>query len=89
MERNLYRLIAESDYVESAGWSENSFLVYVEYLWIDIFIEKMINIFSTSIFDEGRAKATLLEYGICFDLCELVGYFIELEEVFPKSKFKY
>lgn len=88
----LYKLIMEGDscdfpYVEEFGWiSTGEFCVWVSYLWLNDFMTDLKNIFGNGMFDDGGFDANMQEDGICIDLCEAVGDYLDIEEVFPKEK---
>lgn len=52
-------------------------------------MEGLAEIFGNGIFDDGGFNANIQEDGICFDLEEAVGSYLDLEEVFPKDKFRH
>lgn len=91
----LYKLIVTPDetdtdisYVSEFGWvNDTEFLVWVSYLWLKEFIDRLREIFGHGLFDEGGFDAKMQDDGICFDLCEAVGYSVDVEEVFPKGKY--
>jgi len=87
-ELRLYKLLTETDYVNEMGWVSNTeFLVWVSYVWIHDFMKDLKNIFGIELFAED-IMAHLQAYGICFNLCEAVdGYGVDLEKVFPRSKY--
>ena len=97
MELALYKLFMTPDpedtdlsYVSEFGWVSNTeFFVWVSYLYLEEFMEGLTEIFGDGIFDEGGFDANMQEDGICFDLEEAVGGYLDLEEVFPKDKFRH
>ena len=87
-ELKLYKLITESGYVDSFGWRETCFYVWVSYIWFDVFIEKITEIFDTGMFDDGGVEATLFADQLCIDLCELVGSYLDVKDVFPMDEYQ-
>lgn len=102
MEKNyeleLYKLIIKPDeedsdisYVDEFGWvSDTEFYVWINLIWFDNFVKRLNNIFGYSLFDEGGIEARIQSDCVCIDLEDFVGqYGIDLEDVFPKSKYKH
>ena len=97
MELELYKLIMTPDendldfsFVEEIGWvNEKIFCVWISYCWIKEFIDGLKNIFGNNLFDDGGFNANLQDTCICIDLCEAVGYSVDLEKIFPKEKYKH
>lgn len=96
-ELELYKLIRIPDgidmgisYVQEFGWaSDSEFLVWVSYSQLEEFIDRLKEIFDNGIFDDGGFKAHMQDDCVCIDLCEAVGYAVDIEEVFPKEKYKH
>lgn len=92
----LYKLCCtdENEYnshmVEELGWiSDDEFCVWVPYLFLMEFIEKLTSIFSKNIFDDGGFDANMQSSGVCIDLNNAIGCYIDLEEIFPKEKYQH
>lgn len=97
-ELELYKLIMNPDeessdlsYVDEFGWiSDTEFYVWIKLIWFDEFIKRLNNIFGYSLFDEGGIEARIGSDYVCIDLGNFVGdYEVNLEQVFPKSKYKH
>lgn len=97
-ELELYKLIMTPDeenleisYIDEFGWvSDTEFFVWINAIWFHDFIKGLSSIFGYSLFDDGGIKASIFNDCICIDLEDFVGgYGIDLEEVFPKSKYKH
>ena len=89
-ELELYKLISESDYVDEMGWiSEKEFCIWVSFVWIDELIEEMKKIFGNSLLDEGGIDVRMLDGYFCIDLCDLLGSYLQIEDVFPKDKYQH
>ena len=92
-ELELYKLITESDYVESFGWREMGIghielLVWVRYIWLDDFVEKIKEIFGTGMFEDGGVSAVMLDDCICINLEDLVESYLDVKDVFPIDKYQ-
>lgn len=93
----LYKLITTPDeefkdisYVEEFGWiNDEQFCVWVNYVWLYEFIKRMREIFGNGMFDEGGVEANMQEYVICIDLCKVLEGCIDIEDVFPKNKYRH
>lgn len=95
-ELELYKLCCTDDnecgstIVDELGWiNENQFCVWVPYLYLKEFTERLKKIFGNGIFDDGGFDANMQENGACIDLCEAVGYSIDIETVFSKEKYQH
>lgn len=97
-ELELYKLIVNPDeenmdisYVEEFGWvSDTEFYIWINLIWFDEFIKRLRDIFGYSLFDEGGIEARIDSASVCIDLKEVTsGYGIDLEKIFPKSKYKH
>lgn len=95
-ELELYKLLinpeeddTEITYVEEFGWVNNTeFCVWINLSWFNEFIKQLNNIFGYSLFDEGGIEARIGSDYVCIDLEEVTsGYGVDLEEVFPRSKY--
>lgn len=89
-ELELYKLITESEYVEEMGWiNEKEFCIWVSFMWIDELIEAMKKIFGNSLLDEGGIDVHMLSDCVCIDLCDLLGCYLQIEDIFPKDKYQH
>lgn len=80
----------ETQLVDEMGWvSDKEFLVWVSYLWLKEFIEQMTKIFGYGLFDDGGFTSHMQTDGICFDLTEAVGDYMDIESLFPKDKYQH
>ena len=58
--------------------------------YVDEFVKRLKDIFGYSLFDEGGIEARIGCDYVCIDLQYFVGeYGVDLEEVFPKSKYRH
>lgn len=90
MELELYKLVSESDYVDEMGWiNEKEFYIWVSFIWIDELIEEMKKIFGNSLLDEGGIDVRMLDGYFCINLCDLLGSYLQIEDVFPKDKYQH
>nr|DAN00992.1 MAG TPA: hypothetical protein [Caudoviricetes sp.] len=93
----LYKLVITPDpedldlrYVSEMGWIDSeSFCVWVDYMWLDDFINGLKSIFGCDIFAEGGFEAKMQSDGVCIDLCDALGGYIDFKDVFPKEQFKH
>lgn len=95
-ELELYKLCYTDDneygicIVDELGWiSDNEFCVWVSYLYLKEFMNKLKELFGYGIFDDGGFDANIQTDCVCIDLCEAIGNFIDIEEVFPKDKYEH
>jgi hypothetical protein len=95
-ELELYKLCYTDDneygicIVDELGWiSDNKFCVWVSYLYLKEFMNKLKELFGYGIFDDGGFDANIQADCVCIDLCEAIGNFIDIEEVFPKDKYEH
>lgn len=97
-ELELYKLIINPDeedsdisYVDEFGWvSDTEFFVWINLIWFGEFVKRLSDIFGYSLFDEGGIKAIIGSDYVCIDLENFVGmYGVNLEKVFPKSKYRH
>ena len=64
--------------------------VWINLIWFDEFVKRLKDIFGYSLFDEGGIEARIGCDYVCIDLEYFVGeYGVDLEEVFPKSKYRH
>lgn len=93
----LYKLLVTEDnehetaLADELGWvSDDSFLVWVSYLWIKEFMESLKEMFGESLFDDGSFDGNFQSNGVCLDLEEILGgYDIDLKAIFPPSRYKH
>lgn len=95
-ELELYKLCYTDDneygicIVDELGWiSDNEFCVWISYLYLKEFMNKLKELFGYGIFDDGGFDANIQADCVCIDLCEAIGNFIDIEEVFPKDKYEH
>lgn len=85
-DRNVY----EDIICDELGWiNDEQFCVWIPYCYLQYFIENLCKIFGNCIFDDGGFNANIQEEQVCIDLCEAIGYCIDIESVFPKDEFKH
>ena len=84
-ELELYKLLINPEeddidisYVDEFGWVSNTeFYVWINLNWFNEFVKRLNDIFGYSLFD-----------CVCIDLEEVTsGYGIDLEGMFPRSKY--
>lgn len=97
-ELEIYKLIMIPDeddpdisYVDEFGWISNTeFCVWINITWLKDFVERIREIFGTDVFDEGGIDAKVGFDYVFFNLEDITSmYDVNLEEVFPKSKYKH
>lgn len=97
-ELEIYKLITIPDeddpdisYVDEFGWISNiEFCVWINITWLANFMERIQEIFGTDVFDEGGIDAKVGCDYVFFNLEDITSmYDVNLEEVFPKSKYKH
>ena len=99
-ELELYKLIMHPDeedeedeeisYVCDLGWiNDKSFCIWVAYPLVEEFIEGLKNIFGYDMFDDGGFDANVQSDGLCIDLCEALGCYVNIEDLFPKEKYRH
>ena len=97
-ELEIYKLIMIPDeddpdisYVDEFGWISNTeFCVWINITWLANFMERIREIFGTDVFDEGGIDAKVGCDYVLFNLEDITSmYDVNLEEVFPKSKYKH
>ena len=97
-ELELYKLIMtpeEDDpdisYVDEFGWiNDTEFCVWINIIWLKDFMERVRKIFGACAFDEGGIDAKVGCDYVFFNLEDITSmYGVNLEEVFPKSKYKH
>lgn len=97
MELALYKLIITPNpedvtlsYVDEFGWiNDRSFCVWIPYVWIQVFVEGLIEIFGYGLVEEGGFAANIQENCICINLSEALEDDLRLETVFPKDQYKH
>lgn len=93
----LYKLITNPDgedsdihYVSEFGWiNDNEFIVWIENIWFKDFMDELEQIFGYDIYDDGGIDATIMYNAACIDLCEVLSDYLNIEEVFPKDKYRH
>ena len=97
-ELELYKLIMQPDEddpdiscVDEFGWiCGEEFCVWVNLLFFKDFMERFKEIFGSEVFDEGGIHAKIQEDCVCFALEDIMEWYgVELENVFPKDKYKH
>ena len=94
-ELRLYKLIEskpenERSCVSEYGWvSDDEFIVWVYHFNVDSFIKELLDIFGSGLFDDEGFKAIVKDTYMCFDLCEILESYVDIEEIFPKDKYRY
>lgn len=94
-ELKLYKLIEskpenEWSCVSEYGWvSDDEFAVFVYHFNVGDFIKGLGDIFGLGLFDDGGFKATVKDTYMCFDLCEILESYVDMEEIFPKDEYRY
>lgn len=90
--KKLFNLIVknENNLVDEFGWiTPDEFCVWILYSDIAEFINCLNAIFGIGLFDDGGISASMQDDCICFDLCELLGGYFSIEDVFPKDKYRH
>ena len=93
----LYKLVITPDeedldvsYVSEFGWvSDTEFLVWIDFIWFKEFMDRITEIFGYSIFDEANFNANIQSDSVCIDLQDVLYGYVNVEEVFPKDKYKH
>lgn len=95
-ELKLYKLCCTDDneyedyLVSEIGWiNDEEFCVWVSWTYFEKFIKNLSDIFGEGIFDDGGFDANMQSNCVCIDLCEAIGHCIDIEETFPKDKYKH
>lgn len=90
-ELELYKLITDdNDYVSELGWvSDNEFFVWVSYLELYDFMKELKRIFGYGLFDDGSFNVNMREDSVCINLCEAVGNYLDVKEVFSKDRYQH
>ena len=90
----LYKLLATEDneyetaLADEIRWeSDGSLLVWISYLWIKEFMDELVKLFGTGIFDYGAFNGNFQDGCVCIDLEEAIGFDADLEGIFPKEKY--
>ena len=95
-ELGLYKLLINPEeddidisYVDDFGWVSNTeFYVWISLNWLNEFVKRLSDIFGYSLFDEGGIETKIFSDCVCIDLEEVIsGYGVDLEEIFPRSKY--
>lgn len=91
----LYKIIKEggsygNPYVSEFGWiSSGEFCVWVDYYCLNDFMEKLKEIFGYGMFDDGGFDANMQIDGVCIVLNDVLNGYVDIEEVFPKDKYRH
>ena len=97
-ELEIYKLIMNPDeddldisYVDEFGWtSDTEFSVWISIMWLSDFIAKIKDIFRINAFDDGGLDATLGYDYVRINLVDIAEmYDVNLENVFPKNKYRH
>ena len=88
-ELEVYKIIKDNNLISELGWEGDCFCIWINYRDLDEFIIKMTELFGYSLFDDGSFKAIMQKEGVCIDLCEMLGEYIDVEEVFPKETYQH
>lgn len=82
-ELELYKLIKNSGLISEFGWITNkSCCAWIDYRDLDDFMGKAIEIF-------GYGIANMQADGVCIDLCEMLGDYLDIEVVFPREEYQH
>ena len=95
-ELKLYKLLVTEDneygqaLADEIRWvSEDELLIWVPYMWIEEFMEQLVNIFGNYIFDDGGFDGNFQDGCVCIDLKQAIGWCTtNLKEIFPPDKYK-
>jgi hypothetical protein len=93
-EQKLFNLITKPheeynfNIVEEYKWSVDSFYIWIPYLFVDNFVDEIINIFGEDVFDDGGCDANMQRGYLCIDLEDLLGGYVDIKEVFAEDKLK-
>lgn len=86
----LYKIIKEEPFVDEFGWiSTGEFCAWVSYWYLKDFMDKLKEVFGNGMFDDGGFSANMQEDSVCIDLCEALGDYLDIEDVFPKDKYRH
>lgn len=94
----LYKLIMNPEeddedvsYVNEFGWiSDTEFCVWISLLWFQEFVYSLKQIFGYGLFDDGGIEARIGSDYVVIDLAAYVeGYGVEIENIFPKEKYRH
>lgn len=96
-ELELYKLIMTPDeshldfsYISEFGWiNDKEFCVWVGYIWLDHFMNGLKEIFGNGLFEDGGFNGNMREDCVCIDLCSALDGCLDIEDVFPKEKYKH
>lgn len=89
-ELELYKLIKNSGLISEFGWITNkSCCAWIDYSDLDDFMGKAIEIFGYGMFDERGFNANMQADGVCIDLCEMLGDYLDIEVVFPREEYQH
>ena len=83
-ELELYKLVKEGELISECGWINNKqYCIWVDYINVYEFMGKSREIFGSYMFDDGGFGANMQDGYMCIDLCEMLGSYLSVEDVFP------
>lgn len=90
-ELELFKIVTDDESnVEELGWvSDTQFCVWIRYYDLDNFMKRMKDVFGYNLFDDGGFDSNMQYNGVCIDLCEMLGDYLDVECVFPKEKYQH
>lgn len=96
-ELELYKLIMtpkeehlDFSYVSEFGWvNDKEFLVWVSFIWFKEFMDKLTEIFGYGIFDDRNFNANIQHDTVCIVLNDVLDGYVDVEEAFPKDKYRH
>lgn len=83
--KKLFSLVVEDNdnLVSEYGWiNPTEFCVWIRYADLADFINALNDIFGIGLFDDGGIIANMQDDCLCFDLCELLGGYFPMQDVF-------
>ena len=96
-ELELYKLIIIPDeddtdisYVDEFGWVNNEeFYIWVNFLHFNDFMDRLRDIFGCGIYGKYGIDVNIQDGSVCIDLQNVLGGYVNLENVFPKYKYNH
>lgn len=90
-ELELYKMITDDENcIDELGWiNDKQFCVWISYFRLDDFMDRAKSIFGYGMFDDGGFNANMQSDGVCIDLYEMLGDYLDIENVFPKEKYQH